>query len=140
MVIGTEDEVRGSGPDEDEDEDGIVLESPLSVQVGDLTVTLELPESAAIRKQVADLTARNWILAQMAALGFCWARPRRPRASFSACRYDLTAYGSAVYDEMIARGYPAIDVDLAMAKAWLLIMQTTITKKEVDAAEASFRG
>lgn len=105
-----------------------------SVEVGGKTVELVLPNSFALRHEIALGGATNWQRAIMAALGMCWKGPGRPKARYEAT-YDPMAYGGAVLDELVARGLRPADLWAPAAAAFHLIGASLIPESEVAAAE-----
>jgi hypothetical protein len=94
-----------------------------TMTLGGREVPIKLPELESVRMDVhVELTAtRNGHRVWAALVGLCWDGPRKPSADYARMRFDVLAYGGAVWDELIKRGVPADEVIAAGVRCWRLI-------------------
>lgn len=86
-------------------------------------VPITLPKLESIRLDIAtELTAsRNGHRVWAALVGLCWAGPRPPKAEYARMRFDVLAYGGAVWDDLRERGVDAGEIIDAGVRCWRLI-------------------
>lgn len=94
-----------------------------TITIGGLPVPIKLPELESVRQDLAtELHAgRNGHRVWAAAVGLCWAGPRRLRADFVRSRFDVLAYGGEVYDELRSRGASGAEIIEAGVRCWRLL-------------------
>lgn len=93
---------------------------PEIMTLGDLEVPIRPPslQSVIVDLQLELTTGRGSHRVWAACVGLCWGGPKAPRADFAKHRFDVLAYGGAVYDELIARGIPGGDIPEAGLRCW----------------------
>lgn len=113
-----------------------------SVTLGSETVPIRLPGPFALRLDLFHAAGRNSRRGCVAALGLSWGGESPLRTTIR--RFgddDILAYGGAVTDELIARGYSWSEIRNAGTYVWSLIADSVTpllempTPAEVQTAE-----
>lgn len=113
----------------DDDDTQQTIEGPWPV--GRHQVRLEVPDSFALRHELVAAAADNPARAFAACLGACWKGAGRPKASYTASKYDPLVYGGAVIDELAGRGATMREIMAAGAAAFKLMAPTIVSEREV---------
>jgi len=114
-----------------------------TVQLGDLKITLQAPQSYALRWDVATAGATMPTRALAAALAACWPRkPRwpgesrkRPRPTYEGCGHQVGTYGGAVIDWLTSQGVTMPEIAYAGTVAYHLLADGLFGESEVQTAE-----
>jgi hypothetical protein len=107
---------------------------PTVITLKGVEVRLEAPTSIGMRTEVWMASASNQLRAGAAALAMCWQGPHRPKVQYSACGYDVAAFGLAVFDWLIDQGIDHAEVVSACGAAMGVIYRSMPSKAEVDEA------
>lgn len=109
-----------------------------TITIGSRTFVPTPPDPATCQG-VLDYAVDNRVLTMAAALGLCWpgkpGRHGKPEARF---RFNVLAYGQAVFNELFEAGYSSADIRSASLAAFLLCSDQLISDEEIeDAADFS---
>jgi hypothetical protein len=111
----------------------------MEVKIGKSLVLLRKPASFMSAREVTVAVGSNALRGLGAALGVCWAS-KPLKASLTACKYDMLAYGGAVVDELVGLGVPESDIYAAGSKAIDLVVSSLPREEEVATAEGFTEG
>ena len=106
----------------------------MEIKLGKFTAQLRKPASFMSAREVTVAVGASALRGLGAALGVCWAG-KALKASLSACKYDMLAYGGAVVDELVGLGVPEADIYAAGSKALDLVVASLPREEEVATAE-----
>lgn len=101
-------------------------------------VRLALPKSQTIAIECTGMLQNSPVRGLGACLAACWqagAGRGAPKASLTACNYNVGLWGGKVVDELFGRGLTMADLQRAGMVAYNLLIGSLITEQEVKAAE-----
>ena len=110
---------------------------PSVVRIGAATIKLGSPPSLTLRYNIVEAAQVSEVRARGAALGMCWEAGGSPHAParWSKHKFDTSAYGGAVIDELLKRGIAMSEIMEAGALAFIRLMSALPSQEAVESAE-----